>query len=105
MSVCNRMLCRMKRDLNEDPAYWLGASFFSGFLFATWSWGIVYLLIFLIIYEIGYFIYQQQKDQEYDWVIRLGIVAGAIMGFLIGRAITQDDDHEKDIRDFRKKYF
>ena len=102
------MLCRMKRDLNEDPAYWLGASFFSGFLFATWTWGIVYLILFLIIYEVGYFIYKssiKENGNEYNFMIRLGIVAGAIMGFLIGRAITENDDHEKSIKDFRKKYF
>lgn len=99
---CNSMLCRMKKDINEDPMYWLGASFFSGFLFATWSWGILYLFSFLILWEIGYYIYCRCYNglDEYDLMIRIGIVAGALMGFLIGRAITENDDHEESIREF-----
>lgn len=102
MDYCNHMSCRMERDLNADPMYWLGASFFSGFLFAEWSWGILYLLVFLIIWEIGYYIYSYayRGFNDYYFVIRIGIVAGSIMGFLIGRAITQNDDHEKSIREF-----
>jgi len=94
------MLCRMKRDIYEDPMYWLGASFFSGFLFATWSWGILYLLVFLVVWEIGYYIYCRNFAGDYDLMIRIGIAAGAMMGFLIGRAITENDDHEKSIDDF-----
>lgn len=109
---CDHMLCQMVKDLNEDPMYWLGASFFSGFLFSTWSWGILYLIVFLIIWEIGYYIYcyaykgwdgygHMFGDYRVNYfMIRLGIVAGAIMGFLIGRAIIEDDDHEQSIKDF-----
>lgn len=97
---CDRMLCRMNKDLNEDPMYWLGASFFSGFLFSHWTWGILYLLLFLIIWEIGYYIYCSAYRNDYDLMIRIGIVAGALMGFLIGRAITENDDHEKSIKEF-----
>ena len=100
---CNYMLCRMKRDLNEDPMYWLGAAFFSGFLFAGWSWGILYMLTFLMIYEIGYYVYcySYRGMDEYNLMIRIGIVAGAFMGFLIGRAIIEEDDHEKSIQEYR----
>ena len=99
----NCMTCRMRQDLDKDPLYWLGAAFFSGFLFSSWSWGILYALTFLIIYEIGYYIYcySYKGTNEYSLMIRLGIVAGALMGFLIGRAITEDDDHEESIREFR----
>ena len=99
---CDHMLCQMKRDLNTDPMYWLGASFFSGFLFSSWSWGILYLFVFLIIWEIGYFIYcyNYRGLNEYDLMIRIGIVAGALMGFLIGRGITENDDHEASIKEF-----
>jgi hypothetical protein len=92
----------MKQDLYEDPMYWLGASFFSGFLFSTWSWGILYLFTFLILWEIGYYIYCScvKGLDDYYLMIRIGIVAGALMGFLIGRAITENDDHEKSIEEF-----
>jgi len=74
----------MNWDINNDPMYWLGASIFSGFLFATWSWGILYLVLFLIIWELGYYIYHQNfKETEYDIMIRVGLVAGTFMGFLL----------------------
>ena len=103
---CNYMLCRMNQDIYEDPMYWLGAAFFSGFLFATWSWGILYLLSFLILYEIGYYIYcySYKGLDDYSLMIRSGIAAGAFMGFLIGRAIIEEDDHEKSIKDFRHRF-
>jgi len=90
----------MNRDLYEDPMYWLGAAFFSGFLFANWSWGILYLLVFLIFWEIGYYIWCNYNNSTYDIQIRIGIVAGTIMGFLIGRCITENDDHEESMREF-----
>ncbi len=91
----------MAKDIYEDPMYWLGAAFFSGFLFASWSWGILYLLSFLIVYEIFYCIYCRYKNnKEWGLQIRIGIVAGTLMGFLIGRNITEDDDHKKSIDEF-----
>lgn len=100
------MICRMRQDINEDPMYWTGAAFFSGVLFSTWSWGILYLLTFLLIYEIGYYIYcySFSKMDQYDLMIRIGIVAGAFMGFLIGRNITETDDHEESIKEFRNRF-
>ena len=104
-SSCNHMLCRMNRDIYQDPLYWIGSAFFSGFLFATWSWGIIYVISFLILYEIGYYIYcySYKGLDEYSFMVRIGIVAGAFMGFLIGRAITETDNHEESIREFRNK--
>lgn len=103
---CNYMLCRINQDLYEDPMYWLGAAFFSGFLFSGWSWGILYVLVFLIIYEIGYYVYCSAYKglEEYSFMIRIGLVAGALMGFLIGRAIIEEDDHEESIREFRNRF-
>lgn len=99
------MMCRMRKDLDTDPMYWLGGAFFSGFLFSAWSWGILYLLSFLIVYEIGYFSYCYYNGlQKYNLMIRLGIVAGTLLGFLIGRAIIEDDDHEASIQEFRNRF-
>ena len=98
------MWCRMSYEINNDPMYWLGAAFFSGFLFAGWSWGIVYIIMFILFYEIGYYFYCSYKNKTWDPIIRLGMAAGALMGFLIGRNIIEDDDHEKNIRDFYNNY-
>ena len=108
MSSCNLMLCRMSRDINEDPMYWLGASIFSGLLFSTWSFGIVYVLISIVFYEFIFCVacYYRGKT-NYCIQMRIGLVAGSIFGFLIGRAITKTDDHYECIDDFigKAKYY
>jgi len=91
----------MSKDINEDPMYWLGASVFSGVLFSTWSWGIVYLLIFIVFYEVIYFaVCKYHIKTPYCAEMRIGLVAGSIFGFLIGRAITETDNHSECITDF-----
>lgn len=97
---CDHMMCRMKHDIDEDPMYWIGAAFFSGILFSTWSWGIVYLLVFLLLTEMICYIYYREYKKPYDIQIRIGMLFGAIMGFLIGRAITENDDHKGSINEF-----
>ena len=101
-STCDNMMCRMKRDINEDPMYWLGAAFFSGILFATWSWGILYLLFYIVFYEVFYYIVFRCRGNldNYCPQMRIGLSAGAILGFLIGRCITQTDNHEETMGEF-----
>lgn len=103
---CGHTICIMKRDINTDPAYVLGASFFSGFLFSTWSWGILYLISFLVLYEIAYYIYcyNFNKLDAYGLQIRIGVVSGTIMGFLMGRCITGTDNHEESIQEFKQTF-
>jgi lipoprotein signal peptidase len=101
---CDHMRCRMNRDISTNPMYWTGAAFLSGFLFSTWSWGIVYLILNLIITEILYYSYCRYKSNKYYIEIRLGIIAGTILGFLIGRCITDNNDHDECIRNFWEKY-
>lgn len=108
--LCDKMFCRMERDINEDPMYILGASLFYGFLFSTWSWGILYLILFLVIWEIGYYIFCRYTNKmlTYYPCIRFGIVCGSIMGFLIGRNITEMEDHEEsaiELCDKIRKFF
>lgn len=105
---CDNMLCRMNKDINEDPMYWLGASLFSGVLFSTWSWGIVYLLFFTVFYEVIYFVVCKYRIKTpYNAEMRIGMIAGSIFGFLIGRAITETDDHQDCISEFisNAKYY
>ena len=100
MNKTKKYSSRMAREIYEDPAYWLGSAIFSGILFSTWSWGIVYLILFLLIYEIFYCIYCQYNSKKFDIGMRIGLFCGAFMGFLIGRSITGMDDHEKSMDDF-----
>ena len=100
-AICNDSLCCMKYDIINNPMYWLGASFFSGILFSTWSWGLAYLLVGLIIYEIGYYMYCRYQNYQHNLQIRIGILAGAIMGFLIGRSITGTENHYESFSDLK----
>ena len=100
MTVCRNIYCQINQDITTDPMYWLGASFFSGFLFSYWNWGIVYVVLFLIVWEIIYFGYHWYREYNYQGMIRIGCIAGVIFGFLINRAIIEQDDHYADIQDF-----
>lgn len=100
MNVKKMYPSRMTREIYEDPAYWLGSSLFAGVLFSTWSWGIVYLILFILLYEFFYCIYCQYSNKKFDIGMRIGLVAGAFMGFLIGRSITGNDNHQKSMDEF-----
>lgn len=93
---------RMEKEIYCDPQYTLGAALFSGFFFSYWSWGIVYFLLFVLAWEIFVLCYCHYKGKEWDVMIRLGIIAGALMGFLMGRVVMDDCDHVESAKQFKR---
>lgn len=98
----------MIRDINEDPMYWLGASFILGVFFASFSWGIIFYLIFLVLYSFLYYYYCHYNGIN-GWFLdeQIGLFAASFFGFLIGRTIIKDDEHEESMTEFkyRTKYW
>ena len=91
----------IKCDLWHDPIYALLAAVMGGILFAGFSWGFVYFLIFLFIWEILYWIYTGYDDTKiWSPQIRVGLVLGALFGFIVGRTFHNCDDFRKDYNDF-----
>lgn len=97
-------VCRncVKCDLYYDPIFVLLSALLGGILFAGFSWGFVYYIIFLFIWEIGYWIYTGYDDSTiWSPKLRLGVVLVALFGFIIGRTIHGCDDFGKDCENFK----
>ena len=79
--------------INNDPMIPIFISFITGLLFSGISWGIVYVVLFLIIWEIIYFGYLNANNRP--WIVRdrLLIILAALLGFLTGSFFHENDDH------------
>lgn len=62
-------------------------SFFLGILFAPWSYGLLYLIIFFIIYEIVYFCI----CTNYNVIDRILITLSYFVGFFFARILFCDE--------------
>ena len=91
----------MRCDLYFSPEYWLGAALFGGILFSGTSLGFIFFLIFIFSWEIGYWIYTGYRNTPWDCTARVGIVLGALLGFIMGRTMHNMADHCKDYNDFK----
>ena len=98
---CNHCRSCMRCDLYLSPEYALGMSFFGGILFAGFSWGFIYFLLFLFAWEIGYWIYTGYNDALWDCTTRVGLVLAALWGFIMGRTLHDKADCCKDYNNFK----
>lgn len=60
-------------------------SFAYGLLFGSLSWGLLWLIIFFIFYELFFYYVSEGIDPYWRWLGRLGIIASAFLGWIIGR--------------------
>ncbi len=84
-------LSDLKSYYPDSVLFSIVLSFAVGLLFAPWSFGFLYLLIFIIVYEIIYAWYNKDFSTE-NFMTRLGIVVASIFGFIVGRALMEDTD-------------
>ena len=89
---------------NSEPGYTFIMSVAIGILFSGVSFGLVYVILFIVLWEILYFLYSDSKNMVYSAEDRLLFALGSIMGFLLGRLMHDDDDHFKEYKKFRKDY-
>lgn len=86
--------------IENDPNFQIASAILMGFLLSGISWGFVYVILFLIIWEIGYFAYTDCNDKEYDLLFRVTLALAAFLGYLAGRNFHDMDDHYQDCCDF-----
>ena len=98
MNYFNDLNCAIE----NDPGYTVVMSFISGILFSNITYGLAYLIIFLLIWEILYFGYLHSNHKT-SWNLfdRVLVFLGAILGFLLGRFMQDNDEHEKDFDKFK----
>ena len=97
----------LNKEINTNPYYTVVASICGGILFSGISWGIFYVILFLIFWEILYIGYLDVNGKKWDLLDRLNIVLGAFLGYLIGANLLNKDDHYKSIKNFKDdiKYY
>lgn len=108
---CNDKLCRIAKWLDEDIYITMTASFITGVLFSGISWGIIYVIIFLILYEFFYLAYKHANYKDYYVKERIGVILAALFGYVVGLIFHENDDFQghyygfwKDCDNYGKKF-
>ncbi len=89
---------------NGEPEYTFIMSVCIGILFSGISFGLMYVILFILIWELLYYCYLDAKYLNYQPIDRLLFALGSIMGFLIGRAMHGCDDHYEEYKKFKRDY-
>ena len=86
-------LRKLNNEIYTDPNYTILMALITGFLFSGISWGIIYVIIFLILWEIAYYGYVNANNKKWDFLFRVTIVLAAFLGYLLGSNLHDNDDH------------
>tara|TARA_R110001599_G_scaffold130823_3_gene306274 strand:- start:271 stop:603 length:333 start_codon:yes stop_codon:yes gene_type:complete len=97
-------LSKLSCAIENEPGYSFIMSFILGILFSEISFGLVYVILFLILWEFLYFAYLHANYKRWHLIDRVLIILGAVLGFLLGRFLHEDDDHAKDFDKFQNDY-
>lgn len=62
-------------------------SFFVGFIFGPWSWGIIWLLLYFIVYWLVDYIISRNRPNCWNTVGRAGIFFASLLGFIVSRTL------------------
>jgi hypothetical protein len=90
--------------IDKSPYSYVLMGFLSGLLFSGISWGIVYVILFLILSEILYFGYLSANDYMWDFDLRATVLLAALLGYLTGAFFHDMDDHYESWCKFKKDY-
>lgn len=72
---------------NYTPMAQVFVSLIFGLLLSPWSYGLFFLIIFLIVYEFLYYLY----SPYHNLFVRTGVIMSCLLGFIIGRTLSQDE--------------
>ena len=87
-----------------EPQYTFIMTLIVGILCSGISFGLVYVIAFIIVWEFLYFGYCDCNGKNYDDVDRIIIALGGLLGFLLGRFMLDQDDHLAEFKKFQKDY-
>ena len=62
-----------------------------GILLSPWSSGLFFLVIFIIFYEILYYIFTKGNPRYYNVFVRTGVIHASIFGYILGRTVSGDN--------------
>lgn len=70
-----------------------------GILLSPWSSGLFFLIVFIIIYEIMYYLFTRGDPKYYDVFVRTAVICAAVLGYILGRTLSGDDILHEGIPD------
>jgi hypothetical protein len=79
-------------DFLYYPPFELFSSFALGFLISPWTWGVFWILVFFILWEILYVIYHRNTFTVNDFLYRLLLIFLYLFGVMLGIYIFSDND-------------
>lgn len=91
-------------EITNNPNYTALSSFMFGILFSGISYGLVYVIIFIILTEFLYYGYLDCNDKNWIAEQRLLVIAAGLLGFFLGRFLLDDDDHHGEFIKFQNDY-
>lgn len=91
---------KVNHFIYNEPMIPVLLSFLTGLLFSGISWGIVYVVLFLIIWEVIYFGYLSANHRPWIMDDRLLIILAAFLGFLTGAFFHENDSYWDDYKKF-----
>ena len=94
----NDMLNNWNCVIENDPG--IMNALMVGILFSGISFGLVYVIIFLLIWEFLYFGYLHANHRHWIMLDRVLVILSAILGFLLGRFLHEDDNHVEEYHKF-----
>lgn len=77
---------------NYTPMAQVLISLFLGILLSPWASGLFFLTVFIIIYELLYYIFTHGNPRYYNLFVRTGVIYASIFGYILGRTLTIPDD-------------
>lgn len=93
---------KFNREIATKMEYTVLIGFMTGLLFSGISWGIIYAILFLIIWEIIYFAYLSANSKMWSLEDRVVVILAAFLGYIIGAIFHDNDDFHKHKEDFWK---
>ena len=61
-----------------------------GIILAHWGSGLFFLVVFLIFYELAYYIFTGGNPLYWDHFTRVGVIMASILGWIVGRSLLGD---------------
>jgi len=76
---------------NYTPTLQILIALFYGILLSPFAWGLFWLFISILIYEWFFYVFTRGCKKYWEPIIRAGVFAGFIAGYIIGRSLAEKD--------------
>ena len=73
------------QDDNKTPMVQVISALAFGVLLSPWAQGIFFLVIFIVIYEIFFYLFTHGNPRYYNVFVRVSVMMASILGYIIGR--------------------